>query len=78
MLFFSVICLQWKFVTILSFFFFQRSIKYGSMKTCFILWTDVSGVITFSNERNRKKKKKKNSSYSNLIQTTDSFIHFLF
>ena len=32
--------------------YFLRSIKFGSMEYCFILRTDVSGLITFLNERN--------------------------
>ena len=41
------------------------------METCFILWTGVSGVITFLNERNRNKKTQV------LIQTTQSLYIFL-
>ena len=36
--------------------YFLRSIQFGSTESCFILKTDVSGLITFLNERNRTNK----------------------
>ena len=38
------------------FFIFEQVLNLGSMETCFVLSTDVSGAITFWNERNRNNK----------------------
>ena len=36
--------------------YFFRSIQFGSMEFCFILRTDVPGLITFLHDRNRNNK----------------------
>ena len=38
------------------FFIFEKSTQFGSMETCFVLSTDVLGVFTLLNERNRNNK----------------------